>query len=208
MEVLFELGADPRRAARDTHDSLCVCASYNQITAMELLISYGVDVHARLDHQGHQSALEEASRQNSLAIVDLILDTPSSVSANILTSNLNKAMRAAVRSGHIQVVQQLLRAGAAISHIVKDSPDQPDLLFLAAKAYKPKMVEFLLSNGVSPRFDGPAFKAVALAWTTFSTRTEGEACLEISRKLSSCRRPEDHHSTTRPFKSSKTNWKH
>ncbi|MCX6955237.1 MAG: ankyrin repeat domain-containing protein [Verrucomicrobia bacterium] len=137
---------EPAAREREADALILSAAAGGSTYDLELLISLGGDLAA--SNTVGESALSEAIRARRPAILAWLLEKKIPLKKKVWTSTglgrlEEHALATAVESGEMEMLGQLLAAGADINALVERRP----LLAIAAKANDAAMVEWLLQHG-------------------------------------------------------------
>lgn len=115
IEVLLENGADPNTASDEYGSALYSASQNNSLAAVQLLLEAGADIHASVTRYGKSGCtpLQAASQRNYKDVVRILINHGADV--NNPASIDGSALYVASEKGYIEVMQQLLDAGANCS---------------------------------------------------------------------------------------------
>jgi ankyrin repeat protein len=133
------------------------------------LLNTGADINALAAKHGGRTALQAASEEGHVELVQLLLDAGADVNAPAAESLGRTALQAASQKGHVELVRLLLDAGAHINA----SPSYGGVTAIQAAAIKGyiRVVQLLLNSGADVN-TAPAF---------FDGRTALEGAAEHGR---------------------------
>ncbi|KAF9766838.1 hypothetical protein IL306_000691 [Fusarium sp. DS 682] len=158
MRLLLDAGATVDDEADNLGTPFLVAVSEGQVEAANLLLDAGADLQAR-NQSNNYPVLMVASDRGHLNVVKALLDRPG-VDVNAHGSFAYTALHAAAASGHLEVVNHLINAGANINDVGGYYGSA-----LQAAAYKghQAVAEKLLDVGADPALDGGEYGIAIVA---------------------------------------------
>lgn len=128
------------------------------------IVNVGVDVNAK--NSAGYTALHTASAAGRVEVVRLLLSLQANVDASV-ASSFETPLHLAAQNDHFECAQMLINASANINAV---SSSGESVLFFAARARTPKLLEFLLKSGIC----GPRARCLRL------TSRDGGSLLHVA----------------------------
>lgn len=138
LAALLDRGIDPDTVDGFNNSLLIIAARENHAEVVDLLVTRGARVSYR--NEAGDSALMLAALRGNSGIVARLLDGGAAVDHDGWTPLMYAAFE-----GHVEVVEQLLRAGSKVNAL---APNQANALMLAARNGHREVVERLLQTDV------------------------------------------------------------
>ena len=109
VRTLLDRGADATIPDHNGTTALHISVKRGQLTTTKLLLTAGAALGAAITHSGH-TPLRVAAEEGCVGIVVVLIDAGADLNSRALDGT--SALYSAARSGHLDVVKVLIRAGA------------------------------------------------------------------------------------------------
>lgn len=184
VDRLLAAGADPNTRMTEGDTALMTAARTGNVAVVKALLLRGADVNAKEEWKG-QTALMWAAASNNAATVEALIEAGADIKARTKfkpvavtrggslraaerSSDVTRqagftALMFAVRSGAMDAVTVLLKAGAPINDTLADGAG---LLVVAVASTHYELADYLLDQGADPNAQGNGWTALhQLVWT-------------------------------------------
>ena len=146
LDQVLQDGAKPDIANRSGHYALSLAASWGEEDMLATLLSYGANPNRINDNRYQTTALMESTRVDAIDIAQQLLSHGAQV--NMLDRHQDHALNWAVFFGRLRLVELLLKYGADVQQIGKQSND--NAMDIALRQGFSEIVEALRLAGAHP----------------------------------------------------------